>query len=298
MAVESLRTLRRRLRAVKNIRQITRAMEMVAASKLRRAQAVLMAGRPYAAKLQELLAHLAEGSALGEHPLFRERQGRRKVLVIFTADRGLSGSFNANIIKQAEELLRSEPETQWQLVCIGRKGRDHFRRRQWPILESVVGLRGHPELAEARRIATLLLDLYNAGRCDSIRLLYSAFISMVVYRPTLVRYLPMSPESLGLKLDEESERAARNIDYLLEPSAKEVFDAILPRYLSSRIYITMAEVATSEHSARMIAMNNATKNCSEMSDALTLRMNKARQNTITKELLDIVGGAEAQKQGA
>jgi len=121
------------------------------------------------------------------------------VLVVFTADRGLSGSFNANIIKNAEQILRAEPETQWQLVCVGRKGRDYFARRQWPIVESLVGLGGTPDLTQARRLAALLLDLYTSDRADSIWLLYSAFVSMVVYRPTLARYLPLSAESLGIK---------------------------------------------------------------------------------------------------
>jgi len=296
--VESLKTLRRRLRSVKNIGKITRAMEMVAASKLRRTQQVLLAGRPYCAKLQELLAHLASGSQLSEHPLFREREGRRKVLVVFTADRGLSGSFNANIIKNAEQILRAEPEAQWQLVCVGRKGRDYFARRQWPILESLVGLGGTPDLAQARRLAALLLDLYTSDRADSIWLLYSAFVSMVVYRPTLARYLPLSAESLGFKPGAESAHDHHAVDYLFDPSADEVFDQLLPRFLSSRLYITLAEVTTSEHSARMIAMNNATKNCTDMADNLTLRLNKARQATITKELLEIVGGAEALKTGS
>lgn len=297
MAVESLKTLRRRLRSIKSIKQITRAMEMVAASKLRRAQATLMAGRPYAGKLQELLAHLASGSALKENPLFQEHgEDRRRILVVFTADRGLSGSFNANIIKRAEEMMRAEPDIQWQLYCVGRKGRDYFAKRQWPILDSVVGMGGLPDLGEARRIATRLQEIYLAGQCDSVWLLYSAFISTVVYRPTVVRYLPMTPESLGLH--EGQEEAGYATDYIFDPSAGEVFNAILPRFLMSKIYITLAEVATSEHSARMVSMNNASRNCTEMADALALKMNRARQNTITKELLDIVGGAEALKTGA
>lgn len=293
MAVESLKTLRRRLRTIKNTGKITRAMEMVSASKLRRALAVLVAGRPYAAKLQELLLRLAAGSELGQHPLFREREGRRKVLVIYTSDRGLAGSFNANIIKCAEDVMKAEPDAQWQLVCIGRKGRDYFQRRNVPIIESLIGLGGQADSASARQIGKLLLDLFTSDRCDEVWLVYSAFISTVAYRPTLVRYLPVAQESIGTPKEENGRTG--EIEYILEPSAQEVFDQILPRYLSSRIYITMTEVATSENSARMISMNNATKNCSELSESLTLRMNKARQGAITKELLEIVGGAEALK---
>ncbi len=291
MAVESLKTLRRRVRSVKNIKQITRAMEMVSAAKLRRAQATLMAARPYAAKLQELLARVAGSSTAEDHPLFREPEGNRRILVIFTADRGLAGSFNVNLARRAEEVLRSDPAAQWQLVTIGRRGRDHFGRRGWSIIESVLGLRGQADSVEAGRLAQVLLDRFLAGEADRIDLLFPRYISTVVSRPTLVQFLPMTPEALGLGKKEDDR--AQEIDYILEPSAEDVFEQLLPRYLGSRIYITMAEQAASEHSARMVAMNNASKNCTELVDQLTLRLNKARQAAITKELLDIVGGAEA-----
>jgi F-type H+-transporting ATPase subunit gamma len=295
MAVESLKTLRRRVRSIKNIKQITRAMEMVSDSKLRRAQATLLAGRPYAAKLREMLANLASGGELREHPLFARREGPRKILVLFTSDRGLAGSFNNNIIKQAEERLKSEPQTQWQLFCVGRKGRDYFARRRWPILDSVVGQRGQPDVAVARRIATTLIERFLANQCDSVTLLYSAYVSSVFYRTTFLQYLPIDPKSFEAPAGGAGPAARTRLDYLFDPSAEAVFEALLPRLLASQTYITMAEVATSEHSARMIAMNNATKNCLEMGDALTLKMNKARQAAITKELLDIVGGANALK---
>jgi F-type H+-transporting ATPase subunit gamma len=299
MAGESLKDLRRRVRSIKSIGQITRAMEMVAAAKLRRAQTTLMAGRPYAAKLQELLARLGEGSELGNHPLFVPREGNRKILAIFTADRGFCGSFNTNAIKKAEELMRSEPRTAWQLVCIGKRGRDYFQRRKCAILESVATLGGQADAAEAQRIGKLLVDTYLAGSVDSVWLVYQKFISTVMCRPVVARYLSMTPESLGIGKKNAGEDATGDghgrVDYLLEPSAEAVFDALLPRYLTSRIYITMAEAATSEHSSRMVAMNNATKNCEELGDTLTRKLNNARQTSITKELLEIVGGAEALK---
>lgn len=290
---ESLKVLRRRVRSVTNTKQITRAMEMVSAAKLRRAQSTLMAGRPYAAKLQELLAHLASGSALGEHPLFREREGNRKILVLFTSDRGLCGAFNNNLINEAERLMRREPETQWQLVCVGKKGLDYFRRRQAPIIHSITGMQGQADVDASRELSSFLQQRFNANECDRVMLLYPRFISTVASRPTLAQYLPMTPEALGLKPEEGA--GGYSIDYILDPSGPEVFDALLPRFLTSRLYITMAELATSEHSARMVAMNNATKNCDEMADQLTLRMNNARQAAITKELLEIVSGAEALK---
>ena len=296
MAVESLKVLRRRVRSVRSIKQITRAMEMVAAAKLRRSQVALRAGKPFADKLQELLANLAEGSeTLSEHPLFAAREGSRKVLVLFTADRGLCGSFNTNLIKAAEDLLKSQPDTQWELICVGRKGRDYFQRRQWPIVDSVTTLKGRADVDEARRLGDLLVERFENDECDSVSLLYASFVSTILSRPTVVPYLPMSAEALTVGGETEADRGETSgrTEYLFDPSAEAVVDAILPRYLTSKLYITMAENATAEHSARMVAMNNATKNCEELGDALTLKLNKARQASITKELLDIVGGAEA-----
>ncbi len=297
MAVESLRVLRRRVRSVKNIRQITRAMEMVSAAKLRRAQGTLGAARPYSAKLQELLARVAGSSIVQNHPLFQPRPGKRRVLVLMTADRGLAGSFNVNLTRRAEQLMREEPDAHWRLVTVGRRGRDHFARRGRPIDRELIGLRGQADSAEAHALAQYLADLFLTGEVDSIHLLYAQFISSVLNRPTVAQFLPLTPAALGLELAEGEPPTGGDVDYILDPSAKAVFDELLPRYLASRIYITMAEQATSEHSARMVAMNNATKNCQELETQLTLRLNKARQASITKELLDIVTGAEALRKG-
>ncbi|MEN6627154.1 MAG: ATP synthase F1 subunit gamma [Candidatus Sumerlaeia bacterium] len=293
MAVESLKTLRRRVRTVRNIKQITRAMEMVSAAKLRRAQSTLLAARPYARKLQELLAHVAASSATGANPLFQERAGKRRVLVIFTSDRGLAGSFNVNLAREAEDLMRSDPEARWRLVCIGRRGRDHFAHRGHDIIDSIIGLGGQANSDEATRLADRLRQMFLAGEADRIDLLYARFVSTVVNRPSTVQFLPMTPEALQPAKKRKEPEEKKHIDYIIEPSPQAVFDQLLPRYLSSRVYITMAEQATSEHSARMISMNNASKNCTELGDQLTLKLNKARQGAITKELLDIVGGAEA-----
>jgi F-type H+-transporting ATPase subunit gamma len=279
---------------VRSIKQITRAMEMVAAAKLRRSQRTLRAGRPYADKLQELLTHLGAGSDLGEHPLFQPREGRRKIMVLFSADRGLCGSFNTNLIKMAEETLKAEPQTQWELVTVGRRGRDYFQKRGWTIVEEVTTLKGQPDSAEARRLAGSLLERYETNQCDSIELLYPAFISTVLSRPIRAPYLPLGAETVAAADPAPGESAAEmNLEYIFDPSSDHVFNSLLPRYLSSKLYITMAEAATAEHSARMVAMNNATRNCTDLGDELTLKLNQARQATITTELLDIVGGAEA-----
>lgn len=289
---QSLKVLRRRIRSVKATKQITRAMEMVSAAKLRRAQAILMAGRPYAANLQLLLAQLAGSATVADHPLFQKREGNRRIMVIFTAERGLCGGFNNNLIKLAESELNRDPNIQWQLYCVGKRGADYFKRRRWPILRAVTGLSGKPELGLAREIAEDLLKRFTAGDADAISLYYQSFVSMAIYRPTLTKFLNLEADELG-GATKKAEAAGPALDYLLEPSAETVFNELLPRYLTSKIYITMAEVFTSEHSARMISMNNATKNCKELTDSFTLAMNKARQAQITRELIDIVSGAQA-----
>lgn len=292
---ETPQILRRRVKSIKATRQVTRAMEMVSAAKLRRAQGVLVAGRPYAAGLQELLAGLAGSATVASHPLFENREEKTVTLVIFTADRGLCGSFNSNIIKLAEETMRKRPEVKWELVCIGKKGRDYFRRRGANIVESIVNLGGRPDLALARKVSDLMLERFTARKTDAVYLIYSAFISMAVYRPTIGKFLCLDAAALAQGGGKAKEKSG-DLDYILEPSPEKVFDALLPRYLTSRVYITLAEVMTSEHSGRMIAMNSATKNCKELVDSLTLKMNKARQGQITRDLIDIVSGAQAVQE--
>lgn len=286
----SAKVLRRRVKSIKATRQITRAMEMVSAAKLRRAQGILLAGRPYAANLQLLLSHLAGSASVAEHPLFQKREGNKRIMVVFTAERGLCGGFNNNLLKLVEGELKRQSDKNWQLYCIGKKGADYFKRRQWPIVRSITGLSGKPELGLAREISEDLLKRFTSGETDAIYLYYQSFVSLAVYRPMMVKFLNLDAAELAGAGHATSGPA---LDYILEPSAERVFDALLPRYLTSKIYITMAEVFTAEHSARMISMNNATKNCKELTDALTLAMNKARQAQITRELIDIVGGAQA-----
>lgn len=289
---ENAKVLRRRIRSIKATGKITRAMEMVSAAKLRRAQSVLLAGRPYAENLQLLLSHLAGSASVAEHPLFAKREGNNRIMVVFTGDRGLCGGFNNNLIKLVEAELKSQPDKNWKLYLIGKKGFDYFKRRQWPVAKSITGLSGKPDLDLAREIANDLLERFVSGETDAIYLYFQSFVTLALYRPKLTKFLNLDPSELAEKA-EAQEKKGQALDYILEPSAEKVFDALLPRYLTSKIYITMAEVFTAEHSARMIAMNNATKNCKELVDQLTLAMNKARQAQITRELIDIVGGAQA-----
>ncbi len=288
---ENVKTLRRRLRSIKNTKQITRAMEMVSAAKLRRAQDLLMAGRPYASKLQELLGRLA-GSATASHPFFEKREVRNRVLVLVTADRGLAGSFNAQLVKRAEQILR-ESSTPVQLVCIGKKGYDYFKTRQWNIIFSVNDFNSKLTYERTNDVADRLTDLFLSGKGDEITVLYNSFVSTLVYRPTVEQILPLDPDALLAKATDTVEGASG--EYIMEPTPAAVFESLLPRYINSKIYIIMAETFTAEHSARMVAMSAATKNSSELIDKVSLSMNKARQAAITKEILEIVGGAEALK---
>jgi len=291
---EILRVLKRRVRSVKNTMQMTRAMSMVAAAKLRRTQAIRDASRPYAEKLRALLARVAESlSDEFAHPLFTMREEKRILLVVFTGDRGLCGAFNANIIREAEQFLARWGKDGAELCCVGRKGRDYFRKRGWNVTKEVVNLRGRVNLDAARDIAAEARARFERAEVDAVYLCYNALVTAMTYRERIEKFLPLDPAAMGLGKDEGA--VSRGVEYIFEPSRKEVFEQLLPRYCESRLYETMAEALTAEHSARMISMNNASNNCEDLIDSLTLRMNKARQASITKEILDIVGGAEAVK---
>ncbi len=287
---ENVKALRRRLRSIRNTKQITRAMEMVSAAKLRRAQAALMAGRPYAAKLKDLLSRLAASGSVA-HPLLESRPVSKRLLVVFTADRGLAGAFNAQIIKRAEAYLR-ESTVPVELVCVGKKGYDYFKTKKVSIRHAVPDLGAKLSIARAQEIGGLLVEAFLAADCDEVVLLYNKFVSTLVYRSEFEVLLPLGSD---IKASAEALPIRGSQEFLLEPSPSAVLVALLPRFVSNRIYITLAETFTAEHSARMIAMSGATRNCEELTEKLTLKMNKARQAAITKEIIEIVSGAEALK---
>jgi F-type H+-transporting ATPase subunit gamma len=292
---ESLKALRRRIRSIKSTKQVTRAMEMVSAAKLRRAQAALYAARPYIRGLATLLGRLAPQAEASGHPLFAQRHVRKSTLVLFTADRGLCGSYNGNLIRIAEDHLKSHKLGSMNLVCVGRRGAEYFGRRQWPIAEKYAGFGGVLDQAKSDALAQSLVDRFLSQDTDEIYLLYSTFVSTAVSRPTYEKYLDLDLSALMRYAPPEDREV---VDYAFEPSRERVFEQLLPNYLKSKILIAMAEAFTSEHSARMLAMHNASQNCDEMVDSLTLSLNKARQSTITSDLLDIVGGAEALQKSA
>ncbi len=287
---ENLKALRSRIKSISSTKKITRAMEMVSAAKLRKTEGVLKASRPFMQKIQSLLGRLALSTFAQEHALFQKSETGFPLLVVFTSDRGLAGAFNVNILKYALRVLRDNPDM--KAFVIGRKGRDYLRRyAKDRIYKEVTDLNNRLDGEFTDGIGNELLQGFLDGRFSRIELLYAHFISTASNKPRVERYLPLEAAAFGVS----EEQAGKSIDYLLEPSPERVFDAILPRFLKSKIFLTLAETYTAEHSSRMLAMNNATKNCNELGGKLTLRLNKARQAAITTEIIEIVSGAEAQK---
>lgn len=265
-------------------------MKLVSAAKLRRAQERILEARPYAFRMAELVGTLA--GALGEdrHPLLARRPGERRLYVPVTADKGLCGAFNANLVRRTLDLLRAGPEGAVALYTVGRKGRDFFRRRPWPIRGERVGLLERPSFERARELAAELMAAFRAGEADEVWVVFNEFRSVTVQRVAVERLLPIRPR------DAAAEGAP--IEYLYEPDAATLLEALLPRHVEVQVYRVLLESAAGEQGARMTAMEAATKNAQEMIAHLTIQYNKARQERITKELLDIVGGAEALRVSA
>lgn len=290
----SQRDILTKIAAVKKTRQITRAMNMVSASKLRSVQEKTERFRPYAAKFTEVLASLSSGVSPDIHPLLAQPEKVEKVgLILLTADRGLCGSFNMNLINQANRFLkeRTAQGQQVQLHLVGRKGRDYFKRRNVDIKDELTGVMNVVDFDLAVQVARLGLNAFLSGDVQEVYLIYCNFRSMAAQVPTLVKLLPIAPEAAG----EAAPKGGSSLEYVTEPSAEQILVDLLPRYINVRCYSGLLETATSEQAARMAAMDNATKNCKDMIENLTLLYNKARQATITAELMDIVGGAEALK---
>jgi F-type H+-transporting ATPase subunit gamma len=287
----TLRDIRRRIRSVESTQKITRAMKLVAAAKLRRAQERIMSARPYAMKMAELLSSLvrrAEGEA---HPLLVRREAARKRLVIITADKGLCGAFNSNILRASLAFLREQGATSVTLVVVGKKARDFYRRRPYEIKSEMLGFFDRLAYSHAQELAGGLMQEYLAGEVDEVHLMYNEFRSVAVQRVKREQLLPIEPETTG---QGEGEAAAG--DYIYEPSPEAILAALLPRHVTTQVYRALMESVAGEYGARMTAMEAATKNAKEMIGVLTIQYNKARQERITKELLDIVGGAEALRQ--
>jgi F-type H+-transporting ATPase subunit gamma len=282
----TLREVRKRIRTVASTRRITKAMEMVAASKLRRAQQRVEQARPYARKMDEMLSHLAAGSSEEvQHPYFDVRPVKRKTLVVVTSDRGLCGSFNANVIRKAMLWVTANQGTSFEIVAVGKKANDFFKRRPFPVVRFVGDWGGVLNYDKARGLVSFLTERFVTGETDEIDLLYTQFFSLVKYRVNLERYLPIAKPEITV--------GGTVTGYIFEPNAGDIYAALMPGYATTKLVTALADSFASEHGSRMIAMGAATKNAGEMIQSLTLDYNKARQGQITKELLEVVSGAEA-----
>ncbi len=290
----TLRDIRRRIRSVESTQKITRAMKLVAAAKLRRAQERILSARPYANKMAELLGNLVTGTSGDEtaHPLLEQREGPRRQIVIITADKGLAGAFNANVLRRSLEFVRQSNTTDLTLVVVGRKARDFYRRRAWSVKRDMIGFWDRLAYSHAQELADFFMQQYLDGEVDEVHLIYNEFRSVAVQRPVRQQLLPIPAA------EEAAGHAAESVDYIYEPSADAILGDLLPRHVRMQVYRALMESLAGEYGARMTAMEAATKNAKEMIEVLTIQYNKARQEKITKELLDIVGGAEALKQGA
>ncbi|ACA60625.1 ATP synthase F1 subunit gamma [Candidatus Desulforudis audaxviator] len=291
----ALRDFRRRIKSVKSTQKICKAMKAVATAKMARAQATVVAARPYARQLHEVLGRVASAARDVQNPLLTVREPKRVCYIVITADRGLCGGFNSNILRTAVKELSKWEE--FKLVAVGRKCRNFFRFRDWERDAEFIGLGENIRFEQGQQIARFVINKYIAGEYDAVYMVYSKFVNMLVQQPTVVKLLPVEPpaEEAAEKAGGEEAAAPKKatVDYIFEPSAADVLDYLLPRYVENSVYHGLIESKASEQSARMMAMDAATKNAGEMIDRLTLQMNRLRQEGITKELLDIVGGAAA-----
>jgi F-type H+-transporting ATPase subunit gamma len=281
----SQRDIRRRIGAVRNIKQITRAMQFVAASKLKRAQDATLASRPYSDKLDEVLADLAAVLGAEDHPLLAERESGKRLIVLVTTDRGLAGPLNTNTIRFASREILDHPGD-LTVVTVGRKGRDAMRRAGVPLEAHFAGFGDRPSFADVIPLARLISDDFLAGTYGRVDVIYSRFVTTLTQRPEMIQLLPIRPS-------QDTDGIPGN-QFLFEPSAAAVLQQLLPRYVATRLFQTVLEGKASEESSRMVAMKNATENAEDLIEDLTLSYNKVRQANITREMIEIASGAQAR----
>ncbi len=297
----NVRDYRTRIRSVKSTQQITRAMKLVSAAKLRRAQERILAARPYARKMLEVLSSLAARANPDRHALLARRQESRVVVVVITADKGLCGSFNTNILNRARDLLEGMRGKEVQVDLVGRKARDWFRKRRYVTRRVLLDVFRNVTVDHAREVASELIRGFVASEIDAVHLVYNEFKSVIQQRVVAEPLLPI-PRALfgeGAFRDRAEGAPAGSAlavgaeDYIYEPGDTVLFETLLPKHVEIQVFRALLESAAAEHGARMAAMDNATRNAEEMIDTLTLQMNKIRQASITKEILEVVSGAEA-----
>ncbi len=284
---KGMRDIKRQIKSVQNTKQITKAMEMVAAAKLRRAQESAQAARPYADKMKEVVTAIASGSKNSKNALLIERPIRKTAYLVMSSDRGLAGAFNANVTRRTMQLIKERHNSntdEFVIYVIGRKGRDYFRKRNLPILEEVTGIADSPKFADIKNIAHHAVEYFIEEQYDELILIYNEFVNALTQRAAEKRILPMSaPQATG-----------KSTQYEYEPSPEDVLDVLLPKYAETQIFSALLESKASEFGSRMTAMGNATKNATKMISSLTLTYNRARQAAITQEISEIVAGANAQ----
>jgi len=306
---QAVRDIRRRIKAVRSTQQITRAMRMVAAAKLRKAQTRAVSARAYAAKLAELLGRLTTDGAGAGHALLKVRPVRRVTVLVVSADRGLAGSYNTNLFRHAEttvaEIRRRSAEL--ELLVVGRKGRDYFRRRGYAIAREELGVPDDDLDKLSRDFAVRLIDRFSRRETDEVVVIYSRFLSTMAQRPVEVRLLPVAaPETAGVagegggepqaEEEEAGDVVAADLRYVYEPNARSVYAMLLPKFVTNQLFQAFLEARASEYAARMTAMAAATENADDLIAKLTLEMHHARQASITREIMELVSGAEALKE--
>jgi F-type H+-transporting ATPase subunit gamma len=288
----SLIDIRRRVRAVKSTQQITKAMKMVAASRLRRAQERITAARPFAVEARRVISSLATRVDTSAHPLLDERKtpraGGKALLIVVSADRGLCGSFNTNVIKAASTFIVEKPHRQVALGLVGRRGRDYFVRRGFEITFELVNLFAALKFDDAKVIADTAIEAFTSGAVDSVHIVYNEFKSVIQQRVVVEQLLPIPRLEI-----EPAEKVTATIDYVYEPSPQELFNQILPRHVEIQVFRALLESNAAFYAAQMTAMDAATRNSSDMIEQLTLYMNKVRQAAITREIIEVVSGAGA-----
>ncbi len=287
----SLLDMRRRIKSVKNTQQITKAMKMVAAAKLKRAQDRVTASRPFAGKMNEVLGDLSSKVA-GEfsHPLLDERGDSKYLIVLISADKGLAGAFNANVIKATQAFLKQNADKQASMVAVGRKGRDFFKRREIELVDEYIGLTGSGQVvhADAVEIAHKLINTFTEDTTiDKVFVVFTEFKTVLSQKPVIQQLLPIPKTVAG------EESTGSEAEYIYEQPAAEIFGRLLPKQVEIQIYRGMLESVASEQGSRMTAMDSASKNAGELIDTLTLNMNRIRQAAITKEIIEVVSGAAA-----
>jgi F-type H+-transporting ATPase subunit gamma len=283
---QNTRDIKRRINSVKNTAKITKAMEMVAATKLRRVQAAVQQSKPFLAKMQEMLAGISKSARWIKHPLLAERPVKRTGYLVITGDRGLAGPYNSQIIRTALQQFRGKDKSTYVIYAVGRRGRDFFKKYDYPVGGDVIGVPDVPTYASIKELAEKVVAAYGNGEFDELYFIYNEFVNPVVQRPVVKKVLPLSDLGVESKVSGQ---------YLFEPDAETVFAKLLPRYAETLVYQAVLDAKASFHAAQMTAMGNATDAATEMIDALTLSLNRARQAAITTQIVEVVGGAEALK---